>query len=84
MNKPYTYKVRIAYHIVETREFEFQSDLPFLSPEEVMTTCEEDIGFDKGKIVDREILRENLVYQDWVASLPNPLYENTHQIHGEK
>lgn len=73
-----TYKVRIAYHIVETREFEFQSDLPFLSPEEVMAICEEDIGFDKSKVVDREILRENLVYEtkDWIASSltppPNP------------
>lgn len=66
------YKVRVAYHIIETREFEFNKGLPYLSPEEILIICEEDIGFDKGKVVDREILREYLVYQD------------NHQVHGEK
>ena len=66
------YKVRVAYHLIETREFEFHRDLSYLSPGEILDICEEDIGFDKGKVVDREILREYLVYED------------THQVHGEK
>lgn len=55
-------KVRVSYLIVETREFEVSEDINIKTPDELLEHCEFDIGFDKGKVVDREILRENLVF----------------------
>lgn len=57
-------KIRVAYLIIETREFEVEQDLPHKSIGEVLDLCEFVFGFDKGKVVDREILRSNLVSDD--------------------
>jgi len=65
-------KIRVAYLIIETREFEVEQDLSHKSMGEVLDIAEFDIGFDKGKVVDREILRSNLV-SDYLTFPPPTL-----------
>lgn len=59
-------KIQIAYLMIETREFELhefelQKDVSY---SEVLDFCEYVIGFDKGRVVDREILRSHAVTDD--------------------
>jgi hypothetical protein len=63
-------KIRVAYLIIETREFEVKQDISNKNVGEVLEICEFDIGFDEGKVVDREVLRENMVADDlpWSGS----------------
>jgi len=51
------FRVVIKYQIVETREFEFEHENPHLGTWDAFDFCEDVLGFDKGKVIDREVSR---------------------------
>jgi len=50
------YRVVIKYHIIETREFEFEHENPDLTIWDAFDFSEEVLGFDAGKVMDREVI----------------------------